>query len=900
MTWLRVLKSRFVAFFRQDLLEEELNEEVRSHLEMLTEENQRKGITHEEAGFAARRSFGGVEQVKEEYRGQRGLPMIQTILQDLRYGLRMLAKNPGFTLVATLTLALGIGVNTAIFSTVNGVLLRPFSFLQPDRLVSIWCTDFSRGVSQMGCAEPDLQEIARRNRSFESVAGYFRQDVNLTDGQPEQVQSIYVSPGLFRILGVRTAMGRTFSEDEGIFGKHRVAVVCHKLWERRFGGRKTVLGETFHLNSELVTVVGVMPIDFEFPNETAQLWMPISFGPNDPMGTRDNHFISALARLRPGLPLGQARTDVQAIARELQKQFNQNAGLGADASDYLTSVVGDVRRPLLIMLGAVGAVLLIACVNVANLLLSKAAARHRELSVRAALGASRSRLVRQLLSESLLLSAIGAVLGLMIGGLLVQVIKASAPAEIPRLHGVAFDSYVLAFAAGLSTLSALLFSLAPVLDLSRVDISESLKEAGRTSTTGTRTNRVRSMLVIVEVALSFILVIGTGLLVRTLQRLYGVNPGFQTTNVLTMAISLPEAKYPSTEPAKSGLFYRDLIGRLKVIPGVKFAAAGTTVPLAGGGWGKYFTVDEHPAARLADVPMIQYRQVTPDYFRALGVPLRSGRLFTEEDVANRPLVAIINEAAARRFFPSENPVGKLVLPSPPEQTVAALLPSRDFRFPRFTVVGVVGDVKQRGLNLPSEPELFVPHLQGMAKDNETPSASMGLVIKTTSDALSFVDTARRVVLSIDPEQPVADVKTMEQRLNASLAQQHFQLFWLGAFALLALLLAAIGIYGVVSYSVGQRTHEIGLRMALGANQHDVLNLIVRQGMAPSLAGIGLGITMALWLTRYLASLLYDVRPSDPVTFLAVSLVLMAVSLVATYLPARRATKVDPMVALRQE
>jgi len=822
------------------------------------------------------------------------------LVLDLRYALRILLKNPGFTLVGVLTLALGIGANTAIFSAVNGVLLRPFPFRQPDQLLSVWCTDFSRGVPQMGCAEPDLQEIGTRNRSFESLAGYYWQDVNLIDGQPERVEGVYVSPGLFRLLGMNTKMGRTFSEDESVFGKHRVAVLSHKLWERRFGGRENVIGETFHLNSELYTIVGMMPSGFEFPNDAAQLWMPISFAPNDAMGTRSNHFISALARLKSGVSTTQARSDVQAIARALEKQFSENAGVGADASEYLASVVGDVRRPLLIMLAAVTAVLLIACVNVANLLLSKASARDREFSVRAALGAGRGRLVRQLLSESLVLSGIGAGLGLIIGSLLLQVIKTLSPSDIPRLHGAEIDFRVLLFTAGLSVVSALLFSLAPIFDLSRVNINESLKQGGRSSTASPQANRARSVLVVAEVMLSVILAIAAGLLVRTLQRLYAVNPGFQAQDVLTMAISLPEAKYPSTEPAKAGLFYRDLVRRVKAIPGVKLAAAGTTVPLAGGGWGKYFTVDEHPAASLADVPLIQYRQVTPDYFRALGIPLRSGRYFAEEDVADRPLVAIINEATTRRFFPNENPIGKSVLPAPPEQTVAALLPSRDFRFPRFTVVGVVGDVKQRGLSLPSEPELFVCHLQGMAKDNEEPSRSMGLIIKTASDPMNFIEPARKVVLSLDPEQPVADVKTMERRLNASLAQQRFQLFLLGAFAALALLLAAIGIYGVMSYSVCQRIHEIGLRMALGASQQDVLTLIVRQGVILSLVGIGLGIGASLGLTRYLASLLYDVRPTDPSTFVAVSLVLIAVSLVATYIPAWRATKVDPMVALRCE
>ena len=899
-SWLRVLVLRLMALFRKGRLEQDLDEELSSHLGMLVEENVRKGMSREEARYAALRSFGGVAQVKEIFREQRGLPMIETLVQDLRYGLRMLAKNPGFTAAAVLTLALGIGVNTAIFSAVNGVLLRPLPFREPDRLVTMWCTEVSRGVPQMGCAEPDLQEIAGRNHSFESLAGYFWQNANLTDGQPERVDGSCVSPGLFRLLGVNAALGRTFSEDESLFGKHRVAVLSHKLWERRFGGRKNVLGETFHLNGELYTILGVMPPDFEFPDDHAQLWMPISFARNDPMGTRDNHFISAIARLKPGVNITEARSDTQAIAHELQKQFSENAGLGADASDYLASVVGDVRSPLLIMLGAVAAVLLIACVNVANLLLSKASVRHRELSVRGALGASRGRLVRQLLSESLMLGGIGAGLGLTIGGLLLDVIKAFAPADIPRLHGVEIDFRVLLFTAGLSVLSALLFGIAPALDLSRVDINKSLREGGRSSTASRHTSRASNVLVVAEVMLSLVLLVGAGLLVRTLQRLLAVDPGFQAKDVLTMSVSLPEAKYPYTEPAKAGFFYRDLIQRLKAIPGVKLAAAGTAIPLAGGGWGKYFTVENHPAVRLADVPLIQYRQVTPDYFRALGIPLRSGRYFGEDDVAERPLVAIINEAAARRFFPNENPIGQRVYPAPPEQTIAASLPSPDFRIPRLTVAGVVGDVKRRGLSLPSEPELFVPHLQGMAKDNETPSTSMTLVIQTASDSSNLAEAARKAVLSLDPEQPVADVRTMEQRLNASLAAERFRLFLLGAFASLALLLAAIGIYGVISYSVDQRIHEIGLRMALGASRRDVLSLIVERGMVLSLIGVGLGIAGALALARFLTSLLYGVHPTDPVTFLAVSLLLIAVSLVATYIPARRAAKVDPMVALRSE
>ena len=895
-----LLRMKALVFHRRT--ERELDEELEAHLDLQIEHGVRHGLSREEARRAALTAFGNAARVAEECRDQRGTRWLEDFTKDLQYAFRQFLKQKSFFAVAAVTLALGIGANTAIFSAVNGVLLRPLAYHDPDRLASIWCALPSRGVPRMGFALPDLRAVAGRNHSFVSVAGYYFGDINITGGTPERVLGLYASAGLFPLVGVNASLGRTFSQSEELFGSHHVVVLSHGLWMRRFGARPGAIGETIRLNSELFNIIGVMPPDFRFANSDVQLWTPMSFAAKDDMATRDNHFINAVARLKPGMSIAQSRTDLQAIARDLQHEFNENTGLDMNLSDYLTSVVGDVRPALWILLAAVGVVLLIACVNVANLLLSRASSRLRELSIRTALGAGHGRLVRQLLTEAALLSGVAACLGITLAVWLVVLIRKFGPAEIPRLRTIQIDIHVMLFTAALTMVSVVLFGVAPALDLARVQVSEALKEGGRSLTAGARTGRFRDILVIAEITLSLVLVIGAGLLVRTLQHLQHVDPGFHPDHVLTMSVSLPAAKYPESEPAKAARFYDQLMPLLEQIPGVKAAAGNTALPIADwGGWGKYFTVENHPASRLADVPMIQYREVTPHYLRALGIPLIQGRFFSDEDTGARPLVAVINESARRRFFPNENPIGKLVHPGPPESTIQKnLLPSPDFRIPRLTIVGVIGDVRHAGLWNPPQPELFVAHLQGTVKDNESSSTHMYLVIRTDSDPLRFVRAARAAVQSLDPDQPVGDIASMDQRLDDSLSGERFRLFLFSAFALLALFLAAVGVYSVMSYSVRLRMHEIGIRMALGAGVPDVLTIILRHALKLAMIGVLAGVALGLGATRLMSTLLFGVTPNDGLTFLGASLISILVIAAASLVPSLRAARTDPLRVLRAE
>ncbi len=901
MRALSILRLRLRSLFAHRKVEQELDEELRYHLERQIDEGIAAGLTPDEARYAALRSIADLQQRKEECRDMRGTRWLEDFGSDLRFASRQFVKQKSFFAIATVTLALGIGANTAIFSAVNAVLLRPLPYPHAERLNSVWCTVPSKGIARMGCALPDLHETAARNRSFEGFANYYFADINITDGTPERTTGIYASSTLFPLLGASPALGRTFLPSEETFGSNRVVVLSDGLWRERFAGAAGAIGAVIHLDGQAFTVIGVMPPRFQFPNQYARLWLPMSFAPKDDMATRDNHFIDAIARRKAGVTVAQARADVQSIASQLEREFSQNAGIGADTSDYLTSVTGDVRPVLLILLGAVGVVLLIACVNVANLLLSRASGRQRELSVRTALGAGGGRVLRQLFTEGALLGAAGACLGVAISAWLVRLIRTFGPEGIPRIQSIEIDARVLVFTAAVTLLSVLLFALAPAMDLARLQISETLKEGGRSLTAGSRTSRSRDALVVAEVALSLLLVVSAGLLLETLLRLQRVDPGFQAANVLTMSITLPQQKYPDSEPAKAARFFDELTKRLERLPAVQAAAASTALPIADwGGWGKYFTVDQHPASRLADVPLIQYRQVTPRFAQALGLRVIKGGFFTENDTGDRPLVAVINETARRRYFPNEDPIGKRVYPNPPEATVQNELPSRDYRFSRLTIVGVIGDVKQSGLSQPPQPELFVPHLQGTAKDNQTPANKMFLFIKADSTPLSLVNSVRMVVRSLDPEQPVADVASMEDRLRASLSMQRFQLDLFAAFAAVALVLAAVGVYGVLSYSVRLRMHEIGVRMALGATGSDVLRMTARHGLVLGVAGILIGVVVALGITRLMASLLFGIQPNDAATFLGASLVLLATVGIATLVPSVRAARTDTMAVLRTE
>jgi putative ABC transport system permease protein len=877
----------------------ELDEELSAHLEMQTLREMRNGLSRADAEHAARRMFGNATLVSEACREQRGIRWLEDFLQDVTYGARQLWKEKGFTAIAVLTLALGIGANCAIFSTVEGVLLRPFPYLEQDRLVTLFCAVPYKGLPQIGFAIPDLRDLTSRNHSFSSIAGYFWGDANLADGSPEHVQQVYADAKLFPLLGVRPAMGRTFTSDENRYGSHRVVVLSHALWMSRFGGRPRVLHETMHINGEPFTIIGVMASNFRFPNEDVDLWLPLSFAPGDDMATRDNHYASAIGRLKPQVSLEQARADSQQVGRALEREVSENAGIGMDASDYLTSVVGDLRRPLLLLFAAAAVVLLIACLNVANLLFARASGRRRELAVRAALGAGRWRLIRQLLSESLLLGVTGGVLGIALSFGLIRMIRLFGPSGIPRLQTVGVDANVLLYTLGVTVASVLLFGLLPALNLTRAHEGEALRDGGRSQSAGAGSKRFRNALVITEIALSLVLVVGAGLLIRTYESLTHVDPGFQTNHVLTFGISLPNAAYNG--PAKVAQFYDELIRRLELIPGVEAAGASSGLPIANqGGWGKFFTIEEHPASRLADVPVIQYRQVTARYLRTMGIPLRQGRFFTDSDIAGQPMVAVINEAARRKYFPHENPVGKRVFPGQPEYMLANLPPSPDPRVPRLTIVGVIGDVRHAGLAQPPDAELYVPHSQGTVKNNGESSPNMFVMMKTSTDPGNFISAARTKVRSLDPDLPISDIASMDERLKKSLASQRFQLFLFGAFAFVALVLAAVGVYGVMSYSVRLRTPELGVRIALGAQRSTVLKLVVRHGLVLGLAGILVGTALAFGLTRLMRSLLFGVEANDLVTFLGAVLVLMAAIALACVVPSLRATRIDPLSVLRAE
>jgi len=891
-----VLRLKSLVFHNRAM--RDLDEELSAHLEMQTLREMRKGLSREDAERAARRMFGNTTLVAEACREQRGIRWLEDFLQDVTYGARQLWKEKGFTAVAVFTLALGIGANCAIFSTVEGVLLRPFPYEEQERLASLYCAVPSKGIPEMGFAIPDLRDLTNRNHSFASIAAYFYGDANLADGAPEHAQSIYADAGLFPLLGVRAALGRTFTAGENVFGNHRVAVLSDAFWKRRFGARRGVLHETLHINGELYSIIGVMAQDFRFPGENADLWVPLSFASGDDMATRNNHYVSAIGRLKPHVSLAQARADSQQIGRELEHEFNENAGIGMDANDYLTSVVGDVRRPLLVLLAAAAVVLLIACLNVANLLFARASGRQRELAIRAALGAGRGRLIRQLLSESLLLGFTGAVVGVLLSIWLIRLIRMFGPEGIPRLQTIGIDANVLLFALGVAVTSVLLFGLAPALNLARSHKGAALKDGGRSQSAGAGSKRFRNVLVIAEIALSLVLVVGAGLLIRTFESLSRVDPGLQAKNLLTFGVSLPNASYHG--PQSVTRFYDELARRLELIPGVEAAGASTAIPMAGGGWGKYFTIEERPAPRLAEVPLIQYRQVTAHYIRAMGIPLREGRFFTDSDVDGQPLVAVINAAARRRFFPHESPIGKRVFPDAPESMLSSLLPSPDFRVPRLTIIGVIGDVLYGGLEQPPTPELYVPHSQGTVKDNQGPSSSMIVVLRKKSDPENFVRATRGVVHSLDPDLPMADIASMDERLRKSLASRTFQLFLLSGFAFIALVLAAVGVYGVMSYSVRLRTPELGVRIALGAQRSTVLKLIVRHGLTLGLIGIFAGAALALGLTRLMQSLLFGVQANDLITFLGAVFVLMAAIAVACIIPSLRATKIDPLAVLRAE
>lgn len=826
---------------------------------------------------------------------------MKDLIQDLRYGVRMLVRKPGFTVVAVITLALGIGANTAIFSVVNAVLLRPLPFPQPERLAMVNTTNLSRGITNFGTSMPDFRALRERNTTFEKMAAYNTTNFNISGTiEPERVTGAQVSADMFPLLGVGPVRGRSFTAEEETFGKHHVAIISEALWQRRFGADAGLTDQTITLNGERYGIVGVMPRGFQFPDPTVAVWTPLAVADGSEKTTRGNYWLSVVARLKPGVHPSQSQAELDGILRQLEQEETVIGGFGAQVTPLHEATVASAKTTLLVLLAAVGLVLLIACANVANLLLARAAARQREIAIRTALGAGRGRLIRQLLTESLLLGLVGGVLGLLLAVWCVDVLIGVGP-NVPRLGEVGIDRSVLVFTFALAVFTSVIFGLVPALQSSKADLNEMLKESGRSATGGARRRLLGNSLVVVEVALSFVLLAGAGLMINSLLRLQRVNPGFRTDRILTMHFTLPAEKYPEDRRDLTAGFFQQLVERVKTLPGVEAAGVTSGLPLTNSGWGKLLTFEDRPApTSLDEVPNVQYRQVSPDYFRTLAIPITKGRSFSERDTRDAPPVAIINETTARMFFADSDPIGKRLYLGPPEQLVPPGILPPGFKFPHFTIIGVIGDVRHNGFNQPLAQEIYTLHEQELASKFADPSTWMYLAVRTVVEPSSLVGAIRHQVQELDREQPIADIATMEELVATSLSQSRFSTLLLGIFAGVALILAAVGIYGVMAYSVAQRVHEIGLRVALGAQVGDVRKLVIRQGLALTIVGVLIGLGAALAVTRVMTSLLYEVTATDPLTFAIIPVVLTGVALAASFVPARRATKVDPMVALRCE
>jgi putative ABC transport system permease protein len=808
--------------------------------------------------------------------------MMGTLLQDLRYAIRMLVKSPGFTMVAVLTLALGIGANTTIFSVVDAVLLKRLPYPDPSRLMVLNEATLNEGDESVSW--PDFLDWRAQNSSFEDMAGA-RQDHSILTGAgtPDQVTTGWVSASLFPLLGARTVMGRTFGTSEDTANTSPTVVLSYLYWRSHFRGDAGILGKTMTLDGKSATVVGVLAPDFKFFSHQTDLYMPIGLKGSDPdWVNRGNHpGLRVLARLKPGISREAALADMDTVTARLDAQYPvTNSGQRTTMMSLYESRFGPVRESLWILLAAVGFVLLIACANVANLLLARAATRRKEFAIRTAIGAGRARLVRQLLTESVLLSITGGALGLAIATWSIGFLINLAPQNIPRLSDTRIDAGVFAFTFGVALLTGILFGLAPALQTSRIDLAEGLNESGRGTTAGRSRQKLRTGLLISEVALAAVTVIGSGLLVRSLIKALDVNPGFRADHVLALDVSLPEFKYKTD--AQRTAFFTQTLDRVRALPDVQAASDVFCPPLSGTCWGSIFIFDDRPVPPQSELPHATFNIAHYDYFRSMQIPLVAGRLFTPADTDGKHPVILINETMAKLWWAGQNPLGKRIKQGFPQD-----------KTPFREIVGVVGDLKQDGPDQPENPEVFEP--QG-----ESAPWTATLVVRTAADPASLAASVEGAIHAVDPDQPVSHVQPMAQYLDESLASRKFSATLLSLFGALAMALAAIGIYGVMAYSVTQRTHEIGIRMALGASPLNVLKMIVRAGLGPSIAGIGIGLIGSLVFSRWMKSLLFGVSPADPVTLLGVSVLLVGVVLLACYVPARRATHVDPLVALRHE
>jgi predicted permease len=814
-----------------------------------------------------------------------GVMIMGSLLQDLRYGFRLLLKKPSFTVAAVLTLAFGIGANTAIFTVVNAALLRPLPYREPDRLVHLFETTPQKQFGEREASYPDYLDWKTRSQVFEDLAGYSRRSFTITGRDaPDRLIGAAVTDGFFKVLGVEPVLGRSFQPGEDQPGAAQLAMISHGLWQRRFGGDSAIVGQSLNLNGTSYTVIGVLPPNFQFaPAGSAEVWVGLNPNPNQ-LSRRFMHWLNIIGRLKPGVTVSQASAGINAVGQSIaQEHPDSHTGTGVRVVSLHEQITGRVKPVLIVLLVAVCFVLLIACANVANLLLARSAARQKEIAIRTAMGASRWRLVRQLLTESILLALVGGSVALLLAqwgvDLLIARIPESQLGSMPYLQGLGLDGRVLLFAMSISLLTGIVFGLAPAFKSSKLNLQESLKEGGRTSAAATR-QRLRSLLVISEIALALVLLVGAGLMMKSLFRLLAVDPGFNPENLLTMRVSLPTTKYP--EDGQLVAFHQQLLPRIENLPGVKNVGTVSVLPLVGGNTSR-FIVMGRPAPPPGEEMEGNIRDITPGYFHLMSIPVVRGRDFTDRDKQDTPPVVIINQTMANRLFPGTDPVGQRLTYSSIQNP------------PQLEIVGVVGDEKIRGLDAEIAPVVYSPYLQD-------PDRTLNLVIRTTSDPNAVAAAVKSEIQSLDADLPVFDVRTIEQLIDNSPSTflRRYPAFLISVFAGVALLLAMVGIYGVISYSVSQRTHEIGVRMALGAQRSDIFKMILGQGLILTMIGIGTGLLTALVLTRFLSSLLFNVSANDPLTYIIVSLPLVCVSLLACYIPARKATRVDPMVALRYE
>jgi putative ABC transport system permease protein len=871
---LRNITRGLQSLFRREQVDQQLDEELRAYQEMATEEKMRNGMSRKEALRAVRLESGTLEASKEIVRSGGWEYFVDTCWQDLRYGARTLRKSPGFTIVAVLTLAVGIGANTAIFSVIDGVLIAPLPYKNPEQLLAMRPND----------APMNLIDVERQAQTFSQGGAINVDEMDYTSGvEPVQVRVAYVNAGFLETLGVPPMLGRAISGDEDVKGARRVVDVSYSFWQNFLSGDPRALGKTVRLGGSDYTVIGVMPADFALPRERADIFVSLQVAYPEAASDRGVHFMHSYWRLKPGATLAQAQAEMVAIDRRLSEQYPDTERDRRKMLVPLREVVtGDVRPALLILFGAVGFVLLIACANFAGLLVAQGVARKQELVIRAALGAGKVRLMRQVLTESLVLSLAGGLAGLFLARWSTAILLSLKPAALARFTNIFIDARVLAFALGVSLLTGIVFGIIPAWSVARAGFAESMKEGGRTTTGGRSGHMLRSILVITEFALALVLLVGAGLLLRAFSHLRSVNPGFNPQNLTTMYMQLPQSRY--REIPRQTQFRRQLLAGLNSLSGVE-AAMITDIPFGGNYVDHAVVVDGRPPLPVGSEPDAQTVSVMGDYFGVMQIPVRAGRPFSEMDREGQPLVAVVNEQFVKRFFPHENPLGARV-------DWARSDPPRKW----MTIVGVVSDVRHSDLSQPQDPAVYTPFSQS----DERWRHFMTVVIRSSRPAGDLAAEVKRQAWNIDRQIPVSLVQSMDELMGVSLAQQRFNMSLLGLFAMIALVLAAVGIYGLMSYAVSQRTHEIGIRVAIGAQHRDVLGLVVAEGTRLALLGIVVGVALAIVVTRFMTSLLFEVAPTDPMTFAGVALLLALTGLLACYIPARRAMRVDPMVALRYE